>query len=152
MDITKDARNQLDKYFGSYTVKQISGGSAKAELFNVTAGKSKNFILKKQVYSSCNVSLKYDYQNYLWLEGKIPVPGIIFYEQSGNFEFLCLTELQGETLEYYLSAVVGVRAGGCSSHAITSNCYPIWYQSSEGLPGLLTLPVCNQCTKPIHHS
>ena len=105
MDIFKDIKNQLDKYFGNYTTKQISGGSTKAELFRVTTDKSESFILKKQVYSNHNVNLKDDYQNYLWLEGKIPVPKIIFYEQLGDFEFLCLTELQGKTLEYYFGKI-----------------------------------------------
>lgn len=103
MEICKDVKNQLDKYFGNYTVQQISGGSTKAELFRVTTGKSRNFILKKQDYNGFSVTFKNDYQNYLWLEGKIPVPKIIFYEQLSNFEFLCLTELKGNTLEYHLN-------------------------------------------------
>lgn len=105
MNIAKDVKKQLDKYFGIYTVKQISGGSTKAELFSVQTDKSKNYILKKQIHSEHNPNLKNDYQNYLWLEGKIPVPKIIFYEKLNDFEFLCLTELQGKTLEYYIDKI-----------------------------------------------
>ena len=57
-------------------------------MFRVTTDESKRFILKKQIYSNHNVNLKYDYQNYLWLDGKIPVPKIIFYEQLSDFELL----------------------------------------------------------------
>lgn len=105
MDISKDVKNQLDKYFGNYTTTQISGGKTNAELFRVTTDESKSFILKKQIYSNHNVNLKYDYQNYLWLDGKIPVPKIIFYEQLSDFELLCMTELQGKTLEYYFDKI-----------------------------------------------
>lgn len=102
MNISKDIKQLLDKYFENYTVKQISGGSTKAELFSITTGRSNHYILKKQYFRYPNAFLKNDYQNYLWLEEKVPVPKIIFYEKTSDFEFLCLTELQGKTLEYYL--------------------------------------------------
>jgi aminoglycoside phosphotransferase len=105
MDINKEVKNHLDKYFGNYTTTQISGGSTNAELFRITTDESKSFILKKQTYNNHNINLKYDYLNYLWLDGKIPVPKIIFYEQLSDFEFLCLTELQGRPLEYYFDKI-----------------------------------------------
>jgi aminoglycoside phosphotransferase len=105
MNISNDLKNLLDKYFGSYSIKQISGGATNSELFSITIDKLQSFILKKQVYSNHNIKLKDDYQNYLWLEGKFPIPKIIFYEQLGDFEFLCLTELQGKTLEYYFDKI-----------------------------------------------
>jgi aminoglycoside phosphotransferase len=105
MNISNDLRNLLDHYFGNYIINPISGGSTKAALLRITINSSNHFILKQQVYNKHNVTLKNDYQNYLWLEGKIPVPKIIFYERLGNFEFLCLTELQGKTLEYYFDKI-----------------------------------------------
>ena len=106
MNNSKNLKNLLDKYFENYFVEQVEGGSTMAELFRITTVKdTKSFIFKKQVYQNENTNLKDDYQNYLWLEGKVPVPKVIFYEQSGDFEFLCLTELQGRTLEYYFDKI-----------------------------------------------
>ena len=102
MSISRDLKYQLDACFGIYTIKKIPGGSTNAELFSIDTDQKKSFILKKQAYDQSAVSLRNDYQNYSWLHGKVPVPKIVFFEESAQFEFLCVTKLQGETLAYYI--------------------------------------------------
>jgi kanamycin kinase/aminoglycoside 3'-phosphotransferase-2 len=105
MNKNKNLKSQLDRFFENYTIKRMTGGATNSELFTITAGNLNNFVLKRQVSNKQNISLKDDYQNYLWLEGKVPVPKIIFYEQIEDFEYLCLSKLQGETLEYYFDKI-----------------------------------------------
>jgi aminoglycoside phosphotransferase len=93
----------LDKHFENYTVSRISGGGTDADLFKIRGKENEHYILKRQPYKESNLSLKNDYLNYKWLAGKVPVPKVKFYNQSDEYEFLCMTELKGETLEYYLN-------------------------------------------------
>jgi aminoglycoside phosphotransferase len=95
-----DLKMLLNRHFENYSVFQISGGSTGAELFKISANEEEHYILKKQ-----RSSLKNDYLNYKWLEGKIPVPKIIFLNQLDGYECLCMTALPGETLEDYCGKI-----------------------------------------------
>lgn len=94
MIISSDLKMLLDRYFEDYFVSKISGGSTDADLYKIKTSENETYILKKQFSS-----LEHDYLNYRWLEGKLPVPKIAFYEHVEKCELLCLSELQGETLE-----------------------------------------------------
>jgi len=99
MTIKNDLAILLDEHFEDYTISQISGGATNAELYKIETD-LKNYVLKKQ-----QSSLEKEYLNYMWLNKKVPVPEIEFYRQFNEFELLCMTELQGETLEYYVGEV-----------------------------------------------
>ncbi len=90
----------LDCYFENYSVAPITGGATDADLFQITIGENQNYILKKQPSS-----LESDYLNYKWLEGKIAVPEVVFYCQFNQNEWLCMSALQGHTLDYYIGQI-----------------------------------------------
>jgi aminoglycoside phosphotransferase len=94
---TQECRILLDQYFNNYSITPFVAGATNAGLYNIRTGDNKSFILKKQ-----SSGLKNDYLNYKWLEGKLPVPEVIFYEQFNAYELLCMTELRGQTLEKYI--------------------------------------------------
>ncbi len=100
MKINSDLRGILDRYFNNYSVSKISGGATDANLYRIIIGNKEAYVLKKQFSS-----LKNDYLNYNWLDGKIPVPKVIFFEQFEQFEFLCVTELKGKTLQDYIDKI-----------------------------------------------
>ena len=85
----------LKQYFQEYTVTQIRGGATEAKLYRVI-GQHQTYILKQQTQSLLN-----EYRNYLWLHNKVAVPKIIFYQHCQGKEYLCMTELEGNTLEAY---------------------------------------------------
>jgi len=89
----------LDKYFKNYSFSPISGGATNAELFKIGVENGETYILKK------SSDLKKDFQNYQWLTGKIPVPQIVFFEHSEQYDYLCMTELQGQSLDYYINKI-----------------------------------------------
>ncbi len=96
MKISNNLKTLLDRYFENYSVSKISGGATDADLYKIKTSKDEAYILKKQLSS-----LENDYLNYKWLEGKVPVPEIVFYEKLEECELLCMSELQGKTLEDY---------------------------------------------------
>ncbi len=97
MKIDKHLNYFLNKHLGNYSISKMSGGATDAYLYKIICDNANTYILKKQ-----SSSLRNDYRNYKWLEGKIPVPKIIFYEQFQEYEFLCLSELKGKTLDDYI--------------------------------------------------
>jgi len=99
MTINKDLAIILDRHFENYSISQIVGGATNADLYRIE-NNSGNYILKMQ-YSS----LEKEYLNYKWLNKKLPVPQVKFYCQHNKYELLCMTELQGQTLEYYIGKV-----------------------------------------------
>jgi aminoglycoside phosphotransferase len=95
----------LDSYFKKYSMLSISGGATNADLFRILDDEGQSFILKGQTLDYCNVSLQNDKSNYEWLEGKVPVPRVIFYQGFENYEFLCMTEIQGQPLEKFFGTI-----------------------------------------------
>lgn len=90
----------LEPYFANYSIAPILGGATEADLYQVTTNQNERYILKKQVSS-----LQNDFLNYKWLERKVPVPQVIFYAQYSNYEWLCTTELKGQTLDSYIDTL-----------------------------------------------
>ena len=96
MDLNEYIKKVLDNRFSNYSISGIQGGNTEANLFRISC-RNESYILKTQ-----NSGLKHEYLNYKWLEGKVPVPKVKFY-YSGKCEMLCMSELVGNTLEYYIN-------------------------------------------------
>jgi aminoglycoside phosphotransferase len=82
-------------------------------------------------YGSKNSGLKNEYENLLWLQGKIPVPEVIEWYFDTHNEYLITAEIKGKTLcdEYYLknpSLAISIMAEGNKIfHSINLNDCPI---------------------------
>lgn len=95
----------LDTYFDKYSLLPISGGATNADLFKIMTAEGESFILKRQTFDDSKVSLQNDKNNYEWLEGKVPVPTVKFYHRLDKYEFLCMTEIQGQPLENFFGKI-----------------------------------------------
>lgn len=95
----------LDKYFDNYSLSEIPVGATQARLFQVTVGNQIPYILKAQRKVNSFESLQNDKRNYEWLNGKIVVPEVIFYELIDNQEFLCRTKQKGKTLDKFIGEI-----------------------------------------------
>lgn len=96
-EMTIELSQLLESHFGRYTMSPIAGGATDARLFRIVSGEHQNYILKSQVSNLHNACL-----NQQWLYGKVPVPEIVFYTNLAECEWLCMQELKGHTLEYYI--------------------------------------------------
>ncbi len=88
----------IDIYLDNYTVSNIRGGSTTAKLFRIVTKDKGNFVLKVAKKLNSYETLKTDKINYEWLSGKVPVPSVLFYQQTDRHELLCMSELEGQTL------------------------------------------------------
>lgn len=89
----------LDKYFGQYTVTPVSGGKTDAQLYSIST-KTGQYILKYQKSNLLNY-----YLNLTWLKDKVPVPDVVFYEQTEAFGMLCMTALRGKPLINFIGKI-----------------------------------------------
>jgi aminoglycoside phosphotransferase len=96
--LTDHITSILDRYFDKYTVYPLPGGGTTAELYRIFTTGDGNYILKAQ-----RQSLKNEYLNYMWLQNKMPVPQVIFFSNEGELDLLCMTELPGQPLEFYIN-------------------------------------------------
>ena len=87
----------LDSHFQDYTLVEMTGGSTEARLYGIETAQQGRYVLKHQADG-----LKNDCLNYQWLRGKAPVPEVVFYEAFQNEEWLCLSYLDGYTLDGYI--------------------------------------------------
>lgn len=85
----------LDRCFGEYKLIPISSGKTDAQLFDIRT-KTGRFILKCQ-----KNSLRDYYLNLKWLQHKVPVPKIIFYESHNGYDMLCMTAVRGKPLSCF---------------------------------------------------
>lgn len=90
----------LGKYFKRYSVCRLPGGGSDAELYEIATDFNRRYILKKQ-----KQSLESEYLNYKWLQHKVPVPEIVFYTRAQEYDFLCVTELEGKSLDSFIGSV-----------------------------------------------
>lgn len=90
----------LGKHFKGYSVYRLPGGGSGAGLYGVTTDFNRRYILKQQ-----KQSLESEYLNYKWLQNKVPVPEIIFYTHGDGQDFLCITGLQGKSLDLFIGSV-----------------------------------------------
>jgi aminoglycoside phosphotransferase len=100
MNIPQNLTEYLESYFGNYLITPASAGETDAQLFNIKFESNFSYFLKYQ-----KSSLKNDYLNYTWLQGKVPVPQVLFYEQFNNYEAICMTALKGYPLSNYIGKV-----------------------------------------------
>ncbi len=100
MNIPKNLKEYLGGHFGSYFTTPLSAGETDAQLFSIKVESNVSYILKYQ-----KSSLKNDYLNYTWLQGKVPVPKVLFYEQFNGYEAMCMTALKGFPLSHYIGNV-----------------------------------------------
>ncbi|WP_333693647.1 APH(3') family aminoglycoside O-phosphotransferase [Flavobacterium sp.] len=75
------------------------------ETFRISYTEKDSFILKKRIKTNKITSLRSDFLNYRWLKSKVPVPKVVFLKEIQNIEYLCLTELHGKTLDYWIGKI-----------------------------------------------
>jgi len=77
----------------SYTPFQITIGHSESSTY-LLKGDDRNLYLKMQPLTALE-SLSIEKDKMLWLQGKLPVPEVVHYEQSGTHEVLIMTEIVG---------------------------------------------------------
>jgi aminoglycoside phosphotransferase len=84
---------RLAKLINGYSWEQITIGCSEAMIF-LLKGNSYNHYLKIQPNHSVE-SLRQEKDRLEWLEGKLPVPEVLYYEQDEVNEFLLISEVKG---------------------------------------------------------
>lgn len=86
-------RPLLDSFFEKYSLEPLLGGGTDAKLFSIHIADGNNFVVKIQTQS-----LQNEYLNYQFLQEKVPVPHIHFYQTWHNQDVLCMTQVKGKVL------------------------------------------------------
>ncbi len=107
--------NQLSKMINGFDWERITIGHSESKTF-LLKGNLYNLYLKVQSLTATermvNERMRLD-----WLQGKLPVPEVVFYDQDDNQEYLLITEINGvhaadRSLESDLSTVMKQLAYG----------------------------------------
>lgn len=93
-----EIKKLLNIHFDNYSLSAISGGTTTAKLFRIVTKDRGNFVLKIAENVDGFETLRNDKINYEWLSNKVPVPSMLFYQETDKHEFLCMSELEGQTL------------------------------------------------------
>lgn len=80
-------------------MEEIKGGATSARLFRTVDKEGRGYIIKKLKREGSSDSLLHEKQVYEWLWGKVKVPEFVSYRRSNTEETLCMTEIEGVTLE-----------------------------------------------------
>ena len=91
----------LKHFFPHYQMIALPSGGTDAKLYRVVSD-GMLYVLKAQSLARPDESLAKERDVYTWLLGKVPVPKVKFFITHDHVEYLCMTELPGETLENYL--------------------------------------------------
>jgi len=91
----------LKNYFPQHQMIAMPSGGTDAKLYRVVSD-GMSYVLKAQPLARPDESLAKERSVYTWLLGKVPVPKVKFFISQDGVEYLCMTELPGDTLENYL--------------------------------------------------
>jgi aminoglycoside phosphotransferase len=91
----------LKHFFPHYQMIALPSGGTDAKLYRVVSD-GMLYVLKAQPLARPDESLAKERDVYAWLLGKLPVPKVKFFITHDHVEYLCMTELPGDTLENYL--------------------------------------------------
>lgn len=95
----KKIKQIINKYFTNVQITELHKGNTNANLYQLTTADEGVFLLKNQ--KDCLDSY---YKNLQWLQHKIAVPSVHFYEQYLNEHYLCTEFINGYTLEDLLAS------------------------------------------------
>jgi aminoglycoside phosphotransferase len=87
--------SNLSAYIGNAEWTPITIGCSVAQIFRLHLPGHKEGMYLKVVDRDTRQSLHSEYERLAWLQGKLPVPGIIAYESEDNLEYLLTVELSG---------------------------------------------------------
>lgn len=95
----------IQKEIGTCTIIPTEGGATSATLYRLISAEKRAYYLKINPDPNAAESLNDDKIIYEWLSGKIEVPEVIFYKKTATYEALCVTEIEGMTLEEMIGSV-----------------------------------------------
>ncbi|WP_428659337.1 APH(3') family aminoglycoside O-phosphotransferase [Runella sp.] len=95
----------IQEEIGTCTIIPAAGGATSATLYRLISSEKGVYYLKINHDPDATESLNDDKTIYEWLSGKIEVPKVIFYKKTATYEALCVTEIEGITLEAMIGTV-----------------------------------------------
>lgn len=88
----------LNRHFDGYSLQPMPGGASGATIYRLTSAKQAHCIIKAKTIAHPFHSLGKEKAVYDWLQGRLPVPEVLFFEQLPDQELLCMAMLPGQTL------------------------------------------------------
>lgn len=92
---------KMKKYIKNYKITEDKIGMSPAKVYKLSNDKEILYLkISDRKFKGTTYEVKREKDIMLWLEGKISVPKVIYFEENLGYDFLLMSKADGENLEY----------------------------------------------------
>jgi aminoglycoside phosphotransferase len=135
MEFLNRVPGELSRLIVGYEAKENHIGHSTCLVFQLT--NRSNHVLYLKVQSVADGNLLPEKERLEWLQGKLPVPELIYFDSDNEHQFMLLSEIKGvpsfdRTLRYDIPNLIRELAQGLKTiHSLDKNCCPFSLSLSE---------------------